>query len=383
VSGLSSNDGFLSAARGCLAGMSRIETTGTIEHDLNARIPIAQAQEQWSPAGVYLNTASYGLPPRVGWEALQTALEDWRGGRTSWEHWGDATDGARTAFARLVGADARDVTVGATVSGMLGLLAASLPAGSRVVVPEIEFTSTLFPFLVQERLGRCSVRLVPADGIAEAIDAQTDAVAFSAVQMSNGQLADLDGIADAARAHGATTIVDATQAIGWLPLDATRFDAVACAAYKWLMSPRGTAFMYVRRDLLDGIVPVTAGWYGGDDVHASYFGPPLRLAETARRLDTSPAWFSWVGTRPALELLGQIGIEAVHAHDLRLANRFRAGLGLPAGDSAIVSIDAGDAGVRLERAGVMAATRGGRLRTSWHLYNTEDDVDRVLELLRV
>jgi selenocysteine lyase/cysteine desulfurase len=250
-----------------------------------------------------------------------------------------------------------------------------------VVVPEIEFTSTLFPFLVQERLGRCTVRLVPADRIAEAIDANTDVVAFSAVQMSNGELADLDGIAAAAQAHGVTTIVDATQAVGWLPLDATRFDAVACAAYKWLMSPRGTAFMYLRRELLGAIAPVTASWYGGEDVHASYFGPPLRLAESARRLDTSPAWFSWVGTRPALELLGQIGIEAVHAHDLELANRFRAGLGLPAGDSAIVSIDAQDAGARLARAGVMAATRGGRLRTSWHVYNTDEDVDRVLELL--
>jgi selenocysteine lyase/cysteine desulfurase len=89
-----------------------------------------------------------------------------------------------------------------------------------------------------------------------------------------------------------------------------------------------------------------------------------------------------VGTRPALDLLGQIGIDAVHAHDLGLANRFRAGLGLPAGDSAIVSIDAKDAGERLAHAGVMAATRGGRLRTSWHVYNTEEDVDRVLDLLR-
>ncbi|MFL5894155.1 MAG: aminotransferase class V-fold PLP-dependent enzyme, partial [Thermoleophilaceae bacterium] len=268
---------------------------GTITHYLNAQIPIAEAREQWSPAGIYLNTASYGLPPRAGWDALQSALDDWRGGRTSWEHWGEATEGARSAFARLVGADAADVTVGATVSGMVGLVAASLPAGSRVVLPDIEFTSTLFPFLVQEQLGRCSVRLVPADKIADAIDGNTDVVAFSAVQMSDGELADLDGIAAAAQAHGVTTIVDATQAVGWLPLDATRFDAVACAAYKWLMSPRGTAFMYIRRGLLGDVVPVTAGWYGGADVHASYFGPPLRLAERARRLDTSPAWFSWVG----------------------------------------------------------------------------------------
>jgi selenocysteine lyase/cysteine desulfurase len=147
------------------------------------------------------------------------------------------------------------------------------------------------------------------------------------------------------------------------------------------MSPRGTAFMHVRRERLPGIVPVTAGWYGGEDVHTSYFGPPLRLAESARRLDTSPAWFSWAGTQPALELIERIGVEAVNAHDVGLANRFRAGLGLPPGSSAIVSLAIDGAGERLARAGVMAATRGGRLRTSWHVYNTADDVDRVLELL--
>jgi selenocysteine lyase/cysteine desulfurase len=175
--------------------------------------------------------------------------------------------------------------------------------------------------------------------------------------------------------------VDATQACGWLPLDASRFDVVACHAYKWLMSPRGTAFMTVRPGHLDRIVPAGAGWYAGEDVHSSYFGPPLRLAASARRLDTSPAWFSWVGTRPALELVARIGVDAIHAHDVGLANRFRAGLGLPAGDSAIVSADVPGARERLEAAGIVAAERGGRLRASWHVYNTEEDVDAALDAL--
>jgi selenocysteine lyase/cysteine desulfurase len=264
---------------------------------------------------------------------------------------------------------------------MVGLIAASLPEGSRIVVPDIEFTSLLFPFLVQEQLGRCQVRTVPLERLADAVDEHADVVAFSAVQMSNGQLADIDAIAAAADAHDVMTIVDGTQAIGWLPLDASRFDVVACAAYKWLMSPRGTAFMYVRREHLPEVKPLTAGWYGGEDVHASYFGTPLRLAGSARRLDTSPAWFSWVGTQPALELLEELGIEAIHIHNLGLANSFRAGLGLPPGDSAIVSVASDGAQERLADAGIMVATRGGRLRTSWHVYNTDDDVERVLEAL--
>jgi selenocysteine lyase/cysteine desulfurase len=288
-------------------------------------LTIAEAREQWAPAGVYLNTASYGLPPRAGFDALQDALADWHGGRTSWEHWGQSTDGARAAFARLVA-------------------------------------------------------VAPAQ-LAEAIDARTDLVAFSAVQMSTGEVADLDAIVAAAGHHGAATIVDATQAIGWLPLRAERFGAVVCSAYKWLMSPRGTAFMVVGPDVQETLVPHSAGWFAGEDVHASYFGPPLRLARDARRFDTSPAWFSWVGTQPALELVNRIGVEAVHAHDVALANRFRSGLGMAPSDSAIVSVEHPGAADRLRRAGIQAAVRGGRLRVSCHVYNDAADVDAARDAI--
>src|SRR3954468_6804575 len=243
------------------------------------RIP----REQWTPAGVYLNTASYGLPPAVGWEALQAALADWRGGGARWEHWGDATEASRTAWARLVGVPAGDVAVGATVSGFVGLVAASLPAGTRVVAPDVEFTSALFPFLVAEQEGRARVRTVPPRQLAEAIDAETDVVAFSAVQMSTGEVAALHAIAAAAEHHGAVTVVDATQACGWLPLDASRFDVVVCGAYKWLMSPRGTAFMALRRERLAETVPWSAGWYAGAGVHGSFFGAPPRAPPPAAR----------------------------------------------------------------------------------------------------
>lgn len=226
-----------------------------------------------------------------------------------------------------------------------------------------------------------TVRTVPTAELADAIDETTDVVAFSAVQMATGEVADLAAIETAARNHGALTLVDATQACGWLPLDAKRFDIVVAAGYKWLLSPRGTAYMAVQPERLAEIIPTAAGWYAGPDVHTTYFGLPLRLAGDARRLDTSPAWHSWVGAAPALALIEKIGVAAIHAHDLRLANRFRAGLGIEAADSAIVFLDAPDAAERLELAGISAAVRSGRLRTSWHLYNTDEDVDRTLAAL--
>lgn len=343
-------------------------------------LSIAATAGLWEPAGTYLNTASFGLPPQPAWDALQAALDDWRTGRTSWEQWGASTEAARSSFARLIGVAPSTVAVGATVSGLVGLVASSLPEGTCVLVPDVEFTSTLFPFLVQADRG-VMVRIVPAEGLADAIDASTDVVAFSAVQMATGEIADLAAIARAAEAHRALTLVDATQACGWLPLDGHDFDIVVAAGYKWLLSPRGTAYMSVSPARLADIVPAAAGWYAGEDVHASYFGGPLRLATDARRLDTSPAWHSWVGAAPALALLEEIGIAEIHAHDLGLANRFRAGLGLEPGDSAIVFVDMPEAADRLERAGIRAAVRGGRVRTSWHVYNTAADVDRTLDAL--
>jgi selenocysteine lyase/cysteine desulfurase len=341
---------------------------------------IATAFELWEPTGTYLNTASFGLPPLPAWEALQEALDDWRTGRTSWEPWGEATEAARGSFARLVGVEPSTVAIGATVSGLVGFVASSLPAGARVLAPEVEFTSTLFPFLVQAQRG-VTVRTVPAASLAGAIDETTDIVAFSAVQMATGEVADLAAIAASAKAHGAITLVDATQACGWLPLEGYAFDIVVAAGYKWLLSPRGTAYMAVAPERLADIVPTAAGWYAGEDVHATYFGAPLRLATDARRLDTSPAWHSWVGAAPALALLEEIGIQAIQAHNLWLANRFRVGLGIDVSDSAIVFVDVPGAVERLERAGIRAAVRNGRVRTSWHLYNTEADVDRTLTAL--
>jgi selenocysteine lyase/cysteine desulfurase len=139
--------------------------------------------------------------------------------------------------------------------------------------------------------------------------------------------------------------------------------------------------MAVKPELAERLTPLGAGWYAGEDPYASFYGPPLRLAKDARRFDLSPAWFPWAGAAPTLDVLLDIGVEAIHAHDLRLANRFREGLGLPPGDSAIVSAELPEAEELLRGTRVMAAARAGLLRTSWHVYNTDDDVDELLELL--
>jgi selenocysteine lyase/cysteine desulfurase len=256
-------------------------------------------------------------------------------------------------------------------------------------VPDIEFTSNVFPWAVHADRG-VTVISAPVGELAEAIGPGVDVVAFSAVQSATGEVADVDAILAAARRVGALTVVDSTQATGWLPVDLQGADLVVCAAYKWLCSPRGIAFL-VHHPLLPSrhptfagrLKPLAAGWFAGDVVHDSYYGLPLRLAEDARRFDISPAWHCWVGTAPALEVIASVGVPAIGEHNIALANRFLVALDQPPSNSAIVSVPADPGAVaRLTTAGVRFGVRAGRVRVAFHLYSTEQDVDLAVRAIR-
>lgn len=294
--------------------------------------------------------------------------------------WNDATDRSRAAFARLVGVDAGEVFTGSTVSAAISLIASAIPDGAQVLVPEIEFTSNVFPWAVHTDRG-VTVVTAPVARFAEAIDSSVDVVALSAVQSATGEVADLAAVAEAARAVDALVVVDATQAVGWLPVDARLADALVASTYKWMMSPRGATFGYLSPALRERVRPSQAGWYSGADPHHSYYGLPMELAADARRFDQSPAWFCYVAAATTLELIERIGVAAIHDHNVALANEFRHGIGLEPADSAIVSADVPGAEQRLAAAGVRAAVRGGRVRVSFHVYSTRADVALALEAL--
>lgn len=342
----------------------------------------------WEPArefvadSLYLNTASMGLPPRVTREALSAGLDSWARGRAQPGDYDEPIEQARAAFARLVHVDPTDVAVGHQVAPLVGLLAAALPDGAEVLAPEGEFTSLTFPFAAHADRGITVVER-PLDELAHHVGDTTDLVAVSAVQSADGALADLDAIAAACSRHGALSLVDLTQSAGWLDVDARRFDATVCGGYKWLLSPRGSAFLTVRPDLGDRVRPLAASWYACADPWTSIYGLPLRLAPDARRFDVSPGWHAWVGTATSLAFLAEIGIDALQRHALEVARAFADAAGLGEADSAILSLtaDPGAAAI-LERYDVLAAHRAGRLRLSFHVHNTVEEVAPLGEALR-
>ncbi|GAB3576754.1 aminotransferase class V-fold PLP-dependent enzyme [Leifsonia lichenia] len=343
---------------------------------------LAAARAAFAPVDGYLAACTQGLPLLATLRASRDELDDWESGEATPAAYGDAVELARASFGRIVGVPSSRVAIGSQVSVLAALVAASVPDDAEVVCVDGDFTSMVFPFLAQAHRGVTVVH-APLERLADAIGPRTWLVAFSLVQSATGAVADADAICEAAARHGALTFADLTQAAGWLPVDASRFDVTACHAYKWLCAPRGSAFLTVGDRMLDELRPAQAGWFAGNDPWASCYGPAMRLATDARRFDVSPAWPVWPGTAAALAFFADLDPSAVHDHTTALGDALCERLGLPALGQSIVTWPDADGSdlAAITASGMRASGRAGRARVAFHLWNTPDDVGRVCDAL--
>lgn len=337
---------------------------------------MAYGQQFDVPDG-YLNTASIGVPPAFAADILDEEVRRWRGGLTRPPHYDPYVATARQAWASLVGVPAEQVATGSGVSQLVGLVAASLPRSTRVLTVGNEFTSVTFPFAAHGM----TVTEVTPDELAGRV-ADHDLVAVSVVQSADGTVIDLDALRSALRAASTEVLVllDVTQAAGWLPLDLPWADWVVGTGYKWLMAPRGTAWLAATPAALDRTVPVAANWFAAPDPWQGIYGLPLRLARDARRLDLSPVWFAQLGSAATLPWIAGLDLAAVRDHCVGLADAVLLARGERPRGSAIIAVDltAEQAG-RLAEAGVVGSVRAGRTRLAFHMYNTLADVDLVVD----
>ncbi|KFF59871.1 class V aminotransferase [Cryobacterium sp. MLB-32] len=344
---------------------------------------MADARAQFTGARGYLAACTLGLPSSGTVAALRDDSERWARGHATAAHYGALVERVRTSYAGLVSVPASSVAIGSQTSVIAAMVAASVPDGAEVLCVDGDFSSMVFPFLAQAHRG-VRVRHVPVAELAASVGADTWLVAFSLVQSATGTIADSAAIAAAARARGAYTLCDTTQAAGWMPVDASVFDATICHSYKWLCSPRGVAFLTVGAAFGALLRPVQAGWYAGEDVWGSCYGPDMTLAADARRFDVSPAWPAWVGAEPALALFRSLDLTAVRSHTVSLGDALCDGLGIERQNQAILTWpdpDGADLG-RLTAAGLTASGRAGRARVAFHIWNDEDDVSLALAALR-
>lgn len=345
-------------------------------------LTLEQARKAWPRVPGYLNAATLGVPPTAVAEAMTREIGRWSRGQADAVGYDADVARCRELFAGLVGVPASWVATGANTSAMVSLVACALPDGAEVVVPHGDFTSVVFPFLVHADRG-VTVRHVPLTGLADGVRPSTTLVAWSMAQSADGLVADSAAVAEAAARHGALTLCDVTQAVGWMPCDASLFDVAICTAYKWLCHPRGAAYLSVRPELTERLRPIQAGWYAGDSRWDSCYGPEMDLAPDARRFDVSPAWLSWVGAVPAMEVFAGVDPERTRAYDAGLADAVLTRFGLEPQGRAVVSLPDPSGALRaaLTDKGAVVAGRAGRVRIAFHLWNDEEDVALVANTL--
>jgi len=342
---------------------------------------LTTAIESFGEPRGYLAVASIGIPPRQTVDALTADLAAWARADRDPQGYDGVIDRTRASFASLVGVPPESVAMGSQTSVMASLVAAAVPAGAEVLCVDGDFSSIIFPFIQRDDI---TLRHVSLEGLADAVSEKTWLVVFSLVQSASGRVADTASILEAAARAGAFTMCDTTQAAGVHPVDAALFDVTVCHTYKWLCAPRGVAFMTLSDRFSPLLTPLQAGWYAGDDVWKSCYGPVMNLAPNARRFDVSPAWQAWIGAEQSIDLFASLDISEVWEHTSNLGDALCDAFGIPQQHQAIVSWPDASAQQlgKLVSAGIRASGRAGRLRASFHLWNTEDDVAAVVAALR-
>ncbi|CAA9369726.1 MAG: Cysteine desulfurase [uncultured Gemmatimonadetes bacterium] len=318
---------------------------------------------------------------------------------------------ARQAAARLVGAHADEIALLPNTSFGINLAAHVLPLhpGRRVVVSDREFPANVYPWMQLARNGGAALDLVPADEhgrpdearlLAEIERGDVGIFALSAVQFASGYNAVLERFGQACREHGTFFVVDAIQALGQVPVDvrAARVDVLATGGHKWLCGPFGTGFAYVRRELAAELEPRVVGWtaMAGTLDYSRLLDYRYEFWDTARRFEVATLPFQDVaGLTESMTMLDEVGPARIREHLLGLLDPL-VGWIQETESAEIVSDlrpehrsgifcfrprDAERAFQALTRAGVACVLREGAIRVSPHLYNTENDIAVVMEVL--
>ena len=368
------------------------------------------AEFPWTAETIYLNNASIGPIP----ERTRRALDEFTAKRTAPHLLPDrelfaGLAAARLGLAQLINADPSEIALATNTSWGLNLAARALPLerGDVVLVSDKEFPANVYPWLLLRDQGitvemtRCTAQGWPdEEHLLERLrDPRVRVLAVSFVQFSNGYRADLKRLGAACRANGTYLVVDGIQGIGNSVLDLreTPLDILACGGQKWLLSPWGSGFVYVRKELVSQLEPAITGWMafeGTDDFsRLTEHNPTFRSDARRFEMITLP-YQDFFGMTASLQLLLEVGVREIaevtrsahepivkwaQAHGVRIAspteNGHRSAILCVAPPKPVEAYHA------LKRARVVCSLREGSIRLSPHCYNTVEEMEKVTEVL--
>jgi selenocysteine lyase/cysteine desulfurase len=366
--------------------------------DFRARFPLVATK-------AYLNNCSQGVLSQDVDRAMTAYMRSWNDDGSPWDAWVGVVEQLRASFARLIGASADEVAVMPSASSGINAIASALTFDgprNRVVAGEFEFPTMGQIWVAQERRGarvvwaRAQGEELPVSSYAHAIDDRTLLVACTRVCYKNGFRTDAEAVARLCRERGAYMFLDDYQFTGSGRTNVRELgvDFMVTGSLKYLLGPSGIAFLYVRRDLIERLEPTMTGWFGRVNPF-EFTADRIDWAPSARRFECgTPPVPNAYGALAGIELLQQVGLEAVERHVSDLVGR-AIRRGHDAGYAVLTpeeprkrgplvvlrSRDAQELVARLLRRGVVTSARGTGVRMAFHAYNTTEDLDRAFSAL--
>jgi selenocysteine lyase/cysteine desulfurase len=372
-------------------------------------------RDAWFPidGAVYLNAAGQSPMPRVGLEAAQHSLE--------WKKFPytltdivelDLPRRVRASIATLIGTNAEQIALTTGASAGLIALAYNMrwERGDEILTAHREFPLQYTTWRPMEEREGVKLKIVtPRDrwltteDFIAALTPRTRLVSVSMVRFDDGSMLDAAKLAAVCRAQGTVLALDVSQCCGSVPMNVSQLgaDFIICSGYKWLLGPYGTGFFWASNELLESFRPGPYYWQGIaglTNYDALIFENP-KAARGARPLDASEtaSYFNLAGWDASLEFLKQVGVETVAEHNQALisklfdslpsetcvwtspadpAHRGPYGCFAARGDEQTHTLYE-----RIKEEKLYASLREGHIRVSTHLYNTEDDIDKLIGVI--
>src|ERR1700761_1742211 len=366
---------------------------------LRSRFPVLERK-------TYLNSGSYCALADSVKEAINNYMDDRLLVGANWDVWVTKNEAVRSLMAQVLRAKPDEIAVTASASAGINALASAMDftrGRKKVVISDFEFPTNAQIWHAQEPRGarvvhvpRAADGYIPLEHFEKLIDEETQLVAVTYVCFRNGAKLDIPGIVKLAHAKGAKVLLDCYQAVGAVSIDVKKLDVdfAVGGMLKYLLGTAGLGFLYVRGELIPSLVPTNSGWFAQENITAMDI-TANRPSPTARRFEAgTPAVVNCYAVEAGLKIILEVGTDVIEERIKYLTRLCMDRLDEIEGSSITPREDerhgpmicvrakpVAELFARLTEQDIVTSFRDDNLRATFHFYNTEKDVEAIVQAL--